>query len=215
LEAQREAVIRFTGTLPISEYTEIESGKRHENRPQLRTAMDECKRHHHRLVIAKLDRLSRDPDFIGELFKSGVDFVAADNPHANKITIRILAAVAEHEREMISARIKAALAVKKAQLAKEGKKLGNPRAAEALVMARAAQRRAQPPAEVLSLMLRLREEKKSLWTIAKELNRMGIRTGRGSRWYASTVRLQLRAPATTNSGEAAALQGVVKVKGEV
>jgi DNA invertase Pin-like site-specific DNA recombinase len=66
LEAQREAVIRFTGALPILEYTEIESGKRHENRPQLRTAMDECKRHHHRLVIAKLDRLSRDPDFIGE-----------------------------------------------------------------------------------------------------------------------------------------------------
>jgi Recombinase len=85
------------------------------------------------------------------------------------------------------------LAIKKAQLAAVGKKLGNPRAAEALVMARAAQRRAQPPAEVLALMLRLREEKKSLWTIAGELNRLGIRTGRGSRWYASTVRLQLNA----------------------
>jgi hypothetical protein len=121
-----------------------------------------------------------------------VDFVAADNPHANKITIRILAAVAEHEREMISRRIKEALAVKKAQLAKVGKKLGNPRAAEALKLARAAQRQAQPPEAVLQMMARWRAER-SLWQIADELNQLGIRTGRGSRWYASSVSLQLQA----------------------
>jgi DNA invertase Pin-like site-specific DNA recombinase len=103
LEAQREAVIKFMGKPPVSEYTEIESGRRDENRPQLIAAMDECKRRRHRLVTAKLDRLTRDPDFIGKLYKSGVDFVATDNPYANKLTIRILAAVAEHEREMISA----------------------------------------------------------------------------------------------------------------
>jgi hypothetical protein len=193
LEAQREAVIRFTGQPPVSEFTEVESGKRHENRPQLKAAMDDCKRHRRRLVIAKLDRLTRDPDFVGELFKSSVDFVAADNPHANKITIRILAAVAEHEREMISRRIKEALAVKKAQLAKEGKKLGDPHAAEALVLARAALCRAQPPDAVINMMARWRAEHKSLWQIADHLNQLGLRTGRGSRWYASSVSLQLKA----------------------
>jgi Recombinase len=96
---------------------------------------------------------------------------------------------------------KAALAVKRIQLAKEGRKLGGPRPLEALALANAAKRRATPPPEVLKLMRHSRQEKKSLWTIAEELNRLGIRTGRGSRWYASTVRLQLKAPATTNSGE--------------
>jgi len=193
LEAQREAVLRFTGQPPVSEYTEVESGRRHKNRPELIAAMDECKRHQRKLVIAKLDRLSRDVEFISGLFKSKVDFVAADNPYANKLTVQILAVVAEHEREVISERIKAALAVKRAQLALVGKKLGGPNAKETIVLARAAKRRATPPAEVLTLMHGWREEKKSFWTIAEELNRLGIRTGRGSRWYASTVRLQLNA----------------------
>jgi DNA invertase Pin-like site-specific DNA recombinase len=191
LEAQREAVTRFIGLAPVSEYTEIESGRRHENRPQLKAAMDECKRYRHSLVIAKLDRLARNVHFISGLMESGVDFVAADMPHANKLTIHILAAVAEHEREIISARIKAALAVKKAQLAKEGKKLGGPRPLEALALANAAKRRATPPPEVLTLIQGWRQEKRSLRAIAHELNRLGIRTGRGSAWYASTVRLQL------------------------
>jgi DNA invertase Pin-like site-specific DNA recombinase len=150
---------------------------------------------HRKLVIAKLDRLSRDVEFISGLFKSKVDFVAADNPYANKLTVQILAVVAEHEREVISERIKAALKVKSAQLALVGKKLGGPNATETIVLARAAKRRATPPAEVLSLMLRLRQEKKSLWAIAEELNRLGVRTGRGLRSHASTVRLQLKASA--------------------
>jgi DNA invertase Pin-like site-specific DNA recombinase len=204
LEAQREAVTRFAGTAPISEYVEIESGRRHENRPQLKAAMEECKKHHHRLVIAKLDRLARNVHFISGLMESGVDFVAADMPQANKLTIHILAAVAEHEREIISQRIKGALAIKKAQLALVGKKLGGPRPMEALALANAAKQRATPPAEVLTLMRGWRQEHKSFWTIAGELNRLGVRTGRGSRWYASTVRLQLtarREPSSEAAGE--------------
>jgi DNA invertase Pin-like site-specific DNA recombinase len=177
LEAQREAVLRFAGEPPVSEYTEVESGRRHKNRPQLIAAMDECKRHQRKLVIAKLDRLSRDVEFISGLFKSKVDFVAADNPFANKLTVQILAVVAEHEREVISERIKAALAVKRAQLALVGKKLGGPNARETIVLARAAKRRATPPAEVLTLMRGWRQEHKSFWTIAEELNRLGVRTG--------------------------------------
>ena len=82
-------------------------------------------------------------------------------PFANKLTVQILAAVAEHEREIISECIKVALAVKRAQLAKEGKRLGGPNAAETIVLARAAKRRAKPPAEVLTLMRGRRLEQKS------------------------------------------------------
>jgi DNA invertase Pin-like site-specific DNA recombinase len=193
LEAQREAVRRFTGQPPVSEYTEIESGRRHKNRPELIAAMAECKKFGRKLVIARLDRLSRDVEFISGLFKSKVDFVAADNPFANKLTVQILAVVAEHEREIISERIKAALKVKSAQLALQGKKLGGPNAKETIVLARAAQRRATPPDAVINMMARWRAEHKSLWQIADELNQLGLRTGRGSRWYPSTVSLQLKA----------------------
>jgi len=82
--------------------------------------------------------------------------------------------------------------VKKQQLAKEGKKLGNPNPMTALAIANAAKQRATPPVEVLTLMRGWQQERKTLRVIAGELNRLGIRTGRGSVWYASTVRLQLR-----------------------
>src|SRR6476620_3435725 len=109
-----------------AEFTEVESGK-HADRPQLAAALVACKKHKAKLVIAKLDRLSRNLAFIATLMDSGVEFVATDNPHANKLTIHILAAVAEHEREVISERTKAALAAAKAR----GKKLGGPRLAAA------------------------------------------------------------------------------------
>ena len=111
----------------VAEFTEIESGKRDDNRPQLAAAIAACKRQKARLVIAKLDRLSRNLAFIAALMESGVEFVAVDNPHMNKLTIHILAAVAEHEREMISERTKAALEAAKAR----GRVLGNPNLHEA------------------------------------------------------------------------------------
>jgi DNA invertase Pin-like site-specific DNA recombinase len=124
LDAQREAVMNYLNggrwTL-VAEFTEVESGKRDDNRPQLAAAIAACKRQKARLVIAKLDRLSRNLAFIAALMESGVEFVAVDNPHMNKLTIHILAAVAEHEREMISERTRAALQAAKAR----GKVLGN------------------------------------------------------------------------------------------
>ena len=98
----------------VAEFVEVESGKR-SDRPELARALDACRKHKGRLVIAKLDRLSRNLAFIATLMDSGVEFVAVDNPHANKLTIHILAAVAEHEREAISERTKAALAAAKAR----------------------------------------------------------------------------------------------------
>ncbi|MFN9545185.1 MAG: recombinase family protein, partial [Alphaproteobacteria bacterium] len=112
LEAQREAVMRYLngGSWDlVNEFVEVESGKRDE-RPQLAAALAACRRHKATLVIAKLDRLSRRVSFISAVMDSGVDFIAVDQPHATRLTLHILAAVAEHEREMISARTKAALA---------------------------------------------------------------------------------------------------------
>ena len=90
-------------------------------------ALDACRRQKAKLVIAKLDRLSRNLAFIATLMESGVEFVAVDNPHATKLTVHILAAVAQHEREMISERTKAALQAARAR----GTRLGNPRLDEA------------------------------------------------------------------------------------
>src|SRR6202045_4658165 len=124
LEAQRESVMNYLDggrwTL-VAEFTEIESGKRND-RPELERTLAACKKQKAKLVIAKLDRLSRNLAFIATLTDSGVEFVAVDNPHANKLTIHILAAVAQHEREIISARTSAALKAAKAR----GKLLGNP-----------------------------------------------------------------------------------------
>jgi DNA invertase Pin-like site-specific DNA recombinase len=111
LDAQRKAVRDYLdgGTWSlIGEFTEVESGKRNE-RPELVKALAACKRNKAKLVIAKLDRLSRNLAFIATLMDSGVEFVAVDNPHANKLTVHILAAVAQHEREMIAQRTKDAL----------------------------------------------------------------------------------------------------------
>src|SRR5436305_10116822 len=110
----------------VHEFTEIESGKR-SDRPELEKALAACKKQKAKLVIAKLDRLSRNLAFIAALMDSGVEFIAVDNPHANKLTIHILAAVAQHEREIISARTSAALQAAKAR----GKRLGNPKLSEA------------------------------------------------------------------------------------
>jgi len=106
LEAQRRVVAEYlavSGLKPVSEFIEVESGRR-TDRPELAKALAACRRHGSRLVIAKLDRLARNVAFVSGLMEAGVDFVACDMPHANRLTIHILAAVAEHEREMISTR---------------------------------------------------------------------------------------------------------------
>ena len=112
----------------LGEYVEVESGKRHDNRPKLEAALDHAQAAGATLVIAKLDRLSRDAHFLLGLQKAGVRFVAADMPQANELTIGVLAMVAQHERTMISERTKAALAAAKAR----GVKLGNPNGARCL-----------------------------------------------------------------------------------
>lgn len=115
LEAQREAVHAYLNGGAwelVAEFTEVESGKR-ADRPELAKALQACRIYGAKLVIAKLDRLSRDAHFLLGLEKAGVDFVAADMPMANRLTVGIMAMVADEERRMISARTKAALAAAK------------------------------------------------------------------------------------------------------
>ena len=123
LDAQRRAVADFLDGGKwelLGEFTEIESGKR-ADRPELEKAIAECKKRRAKLIIAKLDRVSRNVAFIATLMERRVDFLCCDNPTATKFTIHILAAVAEFERDAISKRTKDALAVAKAK----GKVLGN------------------------------------------------------------------------------------------
>ena len=124
LEAQREAVARHVtgaGGVIAAEFVEVESGRK-KDRPQLAAALAACRSGRTTLVIAKLDRLARNVAFVSNLMESGVEFVAADMPAVNRLTVHILAAVAEEEARMISARTKAALAAAKAR----GVQLGNP-----------------------------------------------------------------------------------------
>ena len=164
----------------VGEFTEVESGKKSE-RPELARAMDACRKHKARLVIAKLDRLSRNLAFTATLMELGVEFVAADMPFANKLTIHILAAVAEHEREDISERTKAALAAAKAR----GTRLGNPNPAYALKRMRAA-RKARVELYAANILPIIREVQAGGHTscnaIAAQLNARKVSTARGGRW---------------------------------
>jgi len=141
MDAQRAAVKAFLGDdwELVAEFAEVESGKR-KDRPELDRAVAECKRHKAKLVIAKLDRLSRDAAFLLNLRDAGVDFICRDMPQADRFTIGLFALLAEREREIISQRTKAALAEAK----KRGTVLGNPRLADARLKAQAtyARRRA-------------------------------------------------------------------------
>ncbi len=194
LDAQREAVRAYLNGGAwqlVAEVTEIESGKR-SDRPKLTEALRLCRLHGATLVIAKLDRLARNVAFVSGLMESGVEFVAVDFPTANRLTVHILAAVAEHEAKMISERTRAALAAAKARGVKLGgdrgrfvgvRALGNP--ASAAVRAARADKRA---ADLAPMIEELQASGLSLRAVAAELTHRGIETPRaGGAWSAVQV----------------------------
>ncbi|MBN9537345.1 MAG: resolvase [Alphaproteobacteria bacterium 65-37] len=203
LDAQRDAVRGHASGVAqlLAEYTEIESGRRND-RPELAKALAACRLHRATLVIAKLDRLARNVTFISALMDSGVEFVAADMPAASRLTVHMLAAVAEHEARMISERTKAALAAAK----RRGIKLGGFRGRAAsdadrllasLARAQLADARARDLADTIG---NLRSEGiVSLRAIARRLTQLGIATtgsydklgkptGHGGAWTGVQVR---------------------------
>jgi DNA invertase Pin-like site-specific DNA recombinase len=194
LEAQQEAVRTYLNGGRwnlVGEFKEIESGKRND-RPALAEALAMCRIHGATLIIAKLDRLARNVAFISNLMESGVDFTAVDFPQANRLTIHILAAVAEHEAAMISARTKAALGAAKARGVVLGGNRGNiAREASRGARASASARNAVATKRAADLLpaIRFAQSKgaTSLREIAAVLNEGGIPTARGGEWSAVQV----------------------------
>jgi DNA invertase Pin-like site-specific DNA recombinase len=193
LEAQRGAVETFLNGSRwkvINEFVEIESGSR-DDRPKLAEALSVCRLHNATLVIAKLDRLSRDAHFLLGLTKAGVRFVAADMPEANEMVVGMMAVVAQAERKMISQRTKAALAAAKAR----GVKLGKPENLRNQIVGcangRAARTRAaiNRAGDLLPIMADIKTSgASSLRAIAVELNSRGIPTAREGVWTATQVK---------------------------
>jgi DNA invertase Pin-like site-specific DNA recombinase len=173
----------------VAEFKEVESGK-HNARPQLQAALKRCQQTRATLLVAKLDRLSRNAAFLLGLRDAGVNFICADMPDANNLTIGVLAAVAEHEREAISARTKAALAAAKAR----GVRLGNPRMVPGTAAtARAARAGLKAKAQKFADELRetIRERQKlgadTLNALAESLNGDEVLTRRGCEWTPKAV----------------------------
>ena len=195
LEAQRESVRQYLNGgnwQMIEEVTEVESGKRND-RPALADALRLCRLHGATLIIAKLDRLARNVHFISTLMETKVDFTAVDFPQANRLTIHILAAVAEHETLMISQRTKAALAAAKARGVTLGGNRGKLASVAALgTRASAAMRTAKAEkrkADVLPAIEAARASgANTLRKVASLLNTQGITAPNGGQWHANSVR---------------------------
>jgi len=196
LDAQGAAIERYAakaGGTVIGTFTEVESGKLND-RPQLQAALHLARVTGATLVIAKLDRLSRNAAFLLSLRDAGVKFVAADMPEANNLTVGIMALVAQEEREAISRRTCEALQAAKAR----GTKLGNPNGASALRRAgkgnvyavTALKVQAQSRAEMLRPVVQALQAQGvvSLGALAKALNSGGYQTPRGGAWHKSTVK---------------------------
>jgi DNA invertase Pin-like site-specific DNA recombinase len=192
LEAQREAIARFAeanGFQVRREEIEVETGKGAdalERRPKLKSALDLAKKHKCSIVVAKLDRLSRDVAFIAGLMSQRVPFIVAElGPDVDPFVLHIYAALAEKERALISQRTKAALKAAKAR----GVQLGNPRLAEARAprMRANAEEAARQTALVMPLIKPLVEQGMSLRAIARELEARGVPTARGGQWSAVQV----------------------------
>lgn len=188
MAAQEQAIKAYNGNV-IAKFIEVESGKR-KDRPELIKALEHCKLTGSTLIVAKLDRLARNVHFISSLMESDVDFVACDFPEANRLTIQIMAAVAEYEARIISARTKAALQAAKARgvklgnpnLTAEGRKMGN-----ALGIQAVKERADRDAQRVLPTIQALQGKGLSLRGIASELNAMNVKTPRGKQWSAMSV----------------------------
>lgn len=193
LEAQRAAVLDHVASKGqiAAEYVEIESGKKND-RPQLAHAMAEAKRIGAVLLIAKLDRLARNVAFIANLLEAGVEIAAADMPEANRFLLHVMAAVAEHEAQAISYRTRAALAAAKARGVALGWSMPERRDEQRQASRRGAAQNAQKAdrhaANVLPVILQIATTGASLRRIKDELNARGIKTSRGGKWHATTVR---------------------------
>ncbi len=183
LEAQQTAVLQYctqNDYLLLSDVIEVKSTRKHRN--GLFRALALCRQHKAALIVAKLDRLGRDVEQIAGIVKSKVEIIVADNPHANRFTIHILAAVAEEQRQRISDTTKEALLAAK----KRGIQLGKNSELLAIANKKAADEFAL---KLCPILLRMRNRGiTTVRAVAKELNKKGIATfHEGGKWHPSTV----------------------------
>ena len=191
LDGQRSAVLTFLkGELPIKEFTDIETGtKKGNDRIGLQQALQYCRDHKAKLVIAKIDRLARSVSFISKLMESEVEFIATDMPTANKFTIHIFAALAEQEALFISERTKAALA----EARKRGVKLGSPQNLTDEARKKAVKSTVQKAKQnennkkALAMIIQLKKDNYSYREISKVLNEAGFKTSTGKNFSGSQV----------------------------
>ena len=188
LEAQQEAVRQFLAgrsAIVIAEFVEIESGSK-SDRPKLKEALAVCHRERATLLIAKLDRLARSVAVISALMESKTNFVAVDMPHASRLVLHVMAAFAEHERELIGQRTKAALAAAKAR----GVRLGLNGAALA------ARHNAEATAYAITISDVIKNAvasgARTTRQIAGYLNAAGIPSRQGGHWHPANVARILR-----------------------
>ena len=194
LEAQREIIHRHLRDInPIAEYVEVESGRKTDKgRPQLRAALDHCRKDGAILITAKLDRLARNVSFLSSLLEKDVEIVFCDFPQANKMVLHILAAISQYEAELIATRTRQALLAKKAR----GAKLGNPehlmnKHAEAIKNSNktnSEKAKANPNNKrAIALLKVLVNQDKTLQEMADILNKDGFVTSQGCQFTRSTV----------------------------
>ena len=191
LQAQRNAISNYLGEndILLSEFVEVESGKKND-RPELNRAIVEAKKNRATLLISRLDRLSRNVSFIFKLKDSGVEFLALDLPQMTTLTLGLTSIIAQHEREIISERIKLALAEKK----KQGCKLGSPQNLNEqarlkgleTIKSNAYHNQANKQSGQVALMYR--KDGMTLMAIADKLNESGYRTRYGKQFHARTVK---------------------------
>lgn len=194
LEAQKEIIQNHLREInPIAEYIEIESGRKTDKgRPQLRNALEHCRKEGATLIVAKLDRLARNVSFLSSLLENDVEIVFCDFPQANKMVLHILAAISQYEAELIATRTRQALAAKKAR----GAKLGNPehlldKHEEAIANSNKTNRdkaKANPNNKrAIALLKVLVKQDITLNQMAEILNKEGFVTSKGFQFSPSTV----------------------------
>ncbi|HEV8066560.1 MAG TPA: recombinase family protein [Planctomycetaceae bacterium] len=206
LEGQQSALQQFAQSNKatiVATYQEIESGKR-SDRPELAKAISHAKRSKAVLVVAKLDRLSRNVAFLSRLMESGVEFTAVDNPHANRFSVHILSCVAEFEAQQISDRTKMALQAAKVRGVKLGsarpghwdgreqQRLAGTRKASAVAAQVHRQSADDAYGDLYATMKELRASGQTFRQIASQLNQQGHSTRNGKEWNASQVLRVLR-----------------------
>jgi DNA invertase Pin-like site-specific DNA recombinase len=189
LEAQKASVLSFISPNALqAEFCDIESGKNNA-RPELMKALQACKQTGAKLIIAKLDRLSRNMQFIASLMESKISFVCVDMPDANEFTVHIFAALAQQERKMISERTSKALQAKKAQ----GKKLGTPENLDSSARAKgraihsAASKHNENNSRAYAFAASLKKNGLTFNQIAAKLNETGFKTAQGKNFQAVQV----------------------------